>query len=129
MTPREFEGLKHSIRVTGLLMPITLLKTEKGELIVDGRQRYRACLEVGVTPTFQYLDEATSFEDIVAFIRSANLIRQSLTEEQQAASVLHLIERAAGDAELVAEIESQFPYLTDRLTREALDKNLNQECG
>lgn len=52
-------------------------------MILSGANRYRACLEAGVTPVF------TEFagESVVAFVLSANLHRRHLSAGQQAAIV------------------------------------------
>lgn len=46
MGDKEFAGLVEDIRKNGLLTPIVKL----GDLILDGRHRYRACREGGVEP-------------------------------------------------------------------------------
>jgi hypothetical protein len=49
MTDEEYGPFKESIREHGLLMEITLYQG----MILDGRQRYRACLELGIEPRFR----------------------------------------------------------------------------
>lgn len=46
MSDEEFEGLKNSIAENGLREAIVAVDN----LIIDGRHRYRACLELGVNP-------------------------------------------------------------------------------
>ena len=53
MSSREFEKLKSSIREDGLLEPIAIWGGE----VIDGRHRYKACLEAGVEPRFEYLSD------------------------------------------------------------------------
>jgi hypothetical protein len=73
---KEFEGLCQDIADKGLLEPIW---TYEGK-ILDGRNRYRACLAVGVEPRYR---EYTG-DDPVGFVISLNLNRRHLNESQRA---------------------------------------------
>jgi hypothetical protein len=75
----EFAALCADIGTNGLRSPIVL---HEG-LILDGGNRYRACLEAGVEPTF------TEFEggNLWAFVWSMNGNRRHMTPGQQAAIV------------------------------------------
>jgi hypothetical protein len=75
----EFDALKADIKANGLRQPIVL---HEG-MILDGGNRYRACLDAGVEPEF------TAFEggNLVSFVLSANLHRRHMTPGQQAAIV------------------------------------------
>lgn len=79
VTGAEFDVLTADIRANGLREPITV---HQG-LILDGGNRYRACLEAGIEPRF------TEFSggNLVSFVLSANLHRRHLTASQQAAIV------------------------------------------
>jgi ParB-like chromosome segregation protein Spo0J len=72
----EFAGLVADIGKQGLLEAIVLLDGK----ILDGRNRYRACLEAGVEPHFEEFDG----EDPVAFVVSKNVARRHLDESQRA---------------------------------------------
>lgn len=75
----EFTELVEDIRQHGLRNPIVLLD----RMILDGGNRYRACVEAGVAPQFtQY--EGT---DPVGFVLSANLHRRHMSAGQRAAIV------------------------------------------
>ena len=78
MTPEELSDLKDSILSTGLLDPIVLMETGSGVVILDGRQRHRACLDLGVTPEFKLYDGS----DPEGFIYSCNYFRRHYTEDQ-----------------------------------------------
>lgn len=75
----EFDALRDDIKANGLRQPIVL---HEG-MILDGGNRYRACIEAGVEPEF------TPFEggNLVSFVLSANLHRRHMTPGQQAAIV------------------------------------------
>ena len=75
----EFAALVADIRANGLRQSIV---THNG-MILDGGNRYRACLEAGVQPRFLEFDG----DNIVSFVLSANLHRRHLTPGQQAAIV------------------------------------------
>lgn len=75
----EFEALKEDIKVNGLRQPIVI----HDGMILDGGNRYRACVEAGVDPeVIEY-----SGGNIVSFVLSANLHRRHMTPGQQAAIV------------------------------------------
>jgi N6-adenosine-specific RNA methylase IME4 len=76
MSASEFEQLKTDIQYNGLLEAIW---RHDGK-IIDGRNRYQACVETGVTPHFREWDGIGS---LTAFVVSLNLHRRHLTESQR----------------------------------------------
>lgn len=52
-------------------------------MVLDGGNRYRACIEAGITPTF----EEYTGDNIVSFVLSKNLHRRHLSAGQQAAII------------------------------------------
>jgi hypothetical protein len=76
MEGREFEALVEDIRTNGLMEPIT---TYQGK-IIDGRNRYRACIEAEVKPRFIEFDGCVP---LINFILSLNLHRRHLDEGQR----------------------------------------------
>lgn len=79
MDGEAFATLVADIRANGLREPITL----HDGLILDGGNRYRACLKAGVEPKFRKFDG----DNVVTFVLSANLHRRHMTPGQQAAIV------------------------------------------
>jgi flagellar biosynthesis GTPase FlhF len=79
VTGAEFDGLVADIKAHGLRQPIVL----HGGMILDGGNRYRACVEAGVEPVFQEFQG----DSLVSFVLSANLHRRHLSAGQQAAIV------------------------------------------
>lgn len=75
----EFQALCDDIAANGLRNPIV---THDG-MILDGGNRYRACLDAGVEPTFAKF----SGGNLVSFVLSANMHRRHLSAGQQAAIV------------------------------------------
>ena len=79
MAGTEFKALCDDLAVNGLRTPITL----HNGMILDGGNRYRACLEAGIDPVFQEFNGSS----LVQFVLSANLHRRHLSAGQQAAIV------------------------------------------
>lgn len=75
----EFDALRDDIKANGLRHPIVL---HEG-MILDGGNRYRACIEAGVEPEFAPFEGG----NLVSFVLSANLHRRHMTPGQQAAIV------------------------------------------
>jgi N6-adenosine-specific RNA methylase IME4/ParB-like chromosome segregation protein Spo0J len=72
----EFDALVDDIRQYGQHEPVVLYQDQ----ILDGRNRYRACLAAGVACWFEEYDG----EDPLAFVVSLNLKRRHLNESQRA---------------------------------------------
>ena len=76
MSPDEFDGLKQDIGANGLKAPVLLYENK----ILDGRNRYAACRQIGVKPdTIEYVGN-----DPVGHVISLNLMRRHLNTSQRA---------------------------------------------
>ena len=79
ITGNEFESLKTDIASNGLRNPIVL----HDGFILDGGNRYRACMEIGIIPeTIEY-----DGGNLVSYVLSVNMHRRHLSAGQQAAIV------------------------------------------
>lgn len=85
MTEEEFDALKEDVRANGLIEPITLFDRQ----ILDGRNRFRACLELDKegqlpkgSPTFR--EFAGSLDEARAEAISKNFMRRHLTKSEKA---------------------------------------------
>lgn len=75
----------------GLIEPIWLY----GDKIIDGRNRYKACLETDTPPQFRQWSGEGS---LVAFVVSLNLNRRHLTNSQRAMIALDMLPLLATEA-------------------------------
>ena len=78
MTDEEYESLKADIAANGLLEPVWLHPDDHS--IIDGRNRHKACVELGKEPKYRYWDGKGS---LVSFVVSLNLKRRHLNESQR----------------------------------------------
>lgn len=101
MSEREYADLVEDIREHGLLAPVWLHRDGR---IIDGRNRWRACVEAGVEPetrTFVGPDES-----LIPFVVSLNLHRRHLTESQRAMVAARLANMRPGRPLETAEISA-----------------------
>ena len=91
MNDAEYAALVEDIRQHGQREPIWL---HEGQ-ILDGRNRYRACVQLGVEPRFETWD-GTGL--LVAFVVSLNLHRRHLTSSQLAVVALEVERELAKEA-------------------------------
>jgi len=92
MEDDEYRALVDDICKHGLREPIVVWQGK----IVDGRNRYRACMELGITPRYREWDGRGS---LTAFVVSQNLHRRHLTASQKAVVALEIERMLAIEAE------------------------------
>lgn len=101
MSGSDLIDLARDIAENGLREDI---ETHDGK-IIDGRNRYNACLQVGVKPTFKEWDHKGS---LVSYVLSKNLHRRHMSESQRAmvaAKVANLSEGNPHREELTPSID------------------------
>lgn len=91
MNQQEINELGKSIREHGQHNDIMLI----GSLIIDGRNRYFACRNEGITPRYSYYDSNLETHDYV-FIE--NVLRRHLTPTQKSKAVLKHLKIERGKA-------------------------------
>ena len=89
MEGTELTELSADIKKNGLIDPIWLYENK----ILDGRNRYRACQEVGVEPRFQSYPGNDPLQQVI----SLNLHRRHLNESQRAVVAARLANMQVGD--------------------------------
>jgi ParB-like chromosome segregation protein Spo0J len=85
----QFKELVEDIRANGLREPIVLY----AGAIVDGRNRYRACLKAGVKPEFKDFDGT----DALSYVISLNLTRRHLNGSERAAVAAKIANMRQGE--------------------------------
>ncbi len=85
MTPEEYQQLKHDMDISGQQEAIVLFEGK----ILDGRNRHRACLELGREPRCREFegDQKAAF----SYVISANLYRRQLSSSQKAVVALNIL--------------------------------------
>jgi len=85
LPPEEFEELTNSILEHGQLEPIMLLDGK----ILDGRNRYLACQQLGIEPKVRSYGKDNPTEPL-EFVVAANMRRRSLTPAQKAQIIIDI---------------------------------------
>jgi len=98
MTPAEYDQLKADILANGLLEPIILYDG----FILDGRNRYMACKDLGIEPDFDTVDS-----DPLTFVISKNLHRRHLNETQRAVVASKLANMQRGERTDLVSIDTK----------------------
>jgi len=83
MSPEEYEGLRDDIHQHGQREKIVMWQG----MLIDGRNRLRACIELGIEPEVMELPEDA---DPVAFVCSLNVHRRHLNTSQRASIAAQL---------------------------------------
>ena len=101
MQGAKFDDLVADIQAHGLLEPIVLLKG----MIIDGRNRYRACIASGAKPAYRTV-EFSSEEAAITFVISANLHRRHLSGKEKRAIINKLLKAnpERSDRQIAADI-------------------------
>lgn len=84
MTDEEFASLVEDIKSNGQHEPITIYQNQ----IIDGRNRYKACEQLGITPKVR---EWNGQGSLVKFVYSLNMKRRHLTGTQKATIAVEML--------------------------------------
>jgi hypothetical protein len=126
----EFTALIDDIRAHGLREPIILYDG----MILDGRNRDRACREAGIAPQFREMPFGSRAE-AAAYVISANILRRHLTGDQkreliekllkanpeqsnrQIAETAKVSDKTVGTVRRKAEARAEIPHVKKRTDR------------
>ena len=93
MEGEEFDSLVADIKANGQREPITLYQGK----ILDGRNRYRACLAAGMAPRLcGHKDDCAYIGNPVAYVISKNIHRRHLTAENKRDLIAELLKAQPG---------------------------------
>ena len=92
MSGDDYAALVSDIAEHGQLEPIWLHTDGR---IIDGRNRYRACCDLGIAPEYKTWDGKGS---LIAFVVSLNLHRRHLTSSQRAVIALDVLPMLEAEA-------------------------------
>jgi hypothetical protein len=81
LSPGQFDELKESIRLRGVLVPI--LRTAEDGLVLDGRERLKACYELGIRKWPERVIGGLTASERVEYRIRLNCERRHLTREQR----------------------------------------------
>jgi ParB-like chromosome segregation protein Spo0J len=109
LNKEEYKALCKSIKTHGLLNDITLFEGA----ILDGTNRYRACIDEGVTPRFKQLPEGI---DPIDFVIASNETRRHLTREQLVLIAARLAKvKRGGDRKSGEPLENTVAKVAEKL--------------
>lgn len=113
MRGKAYERLRDDIAANGLLFPVKLCSHEGQWTILDGRNRARACEELGVKIKTEIYDGKTP----IKYVISANIARRDLTDWERHEAANQLANLAKGRPSKSAESAD----LTQPEVAEAMD--------
>lgn len=93
MSENELRALAEDIKAHGLNEDIETLDEGSGPMVLDGRNRYNACLMAGVEPRFRALSDNTFPHD---HLISKNLMRRHSTDLQRTMFAARLVTAGHG---------------------------------
>lgn len=122
MTPAEYAVLLDDIRRSGLREPIVLFEGA----ILDGRNRYNACGDAGISPTVSNF--AGTMEEAEAFVYSLNIARRHMTTAQRKAFIKRTIEVNPTEKDNEIAARTGVPKTTVQRMREDLELKTANEA-
>ncbi|MBT3381167.1 MAG: ParB N-terminal domain-containing protein [Lentisphaerae bacterium] len=91
MSEDELKKLRADILEVGLKEPIMLFEGK----ILDGRNRYRACQDLGVEPTFEEFDGTA--DEALDYVLAKNVQRRQLSGSQRAIVALRFLDQISDE--------------------------------
>ena len=108
----EADQLANDILANGLRQPIVL---HPDGSILDGRNRYAACLKVGIEPKFVTWNNHNGADSAVKYVLSLNLKRRHLTPSQCAVVALDVLPALKAEAKERQGTRTDLDNITQRI--------------
>jgi ParB family chromosome partitioning protein len=89
MSADRFIDLKNDIKEQGLLHAIVLHDSK----VLDGRTRYKACLDLGIEPNFEIYSGSTPY----CYVYSSNAQRRDISTGQRSAILVRMEPKIASE--------------------------------
>ena len=78
MTEDEFDELLESIQEHGQLEPVLVIRRKKASVVIDGRNRLRACVKLGIEPILKLHRGKRDIDVVADLVLAHNLHRRHL---------------------------------------------------
>ena len=119
----DFDKLRADIKVHGQRLPILIYQNQ----ILDGRNRERACEELGIMP--QYIEASAKSEDeAINLVVSLNMHRRHLTAAQRAVAAEKLATLRHGSNQFKKKIEDSSRELSS-ISKSEINKTLERAAA
>lgn len=113
-SPNEFDLLKKSIKEKGQEQSIIIFENK----ILDGRNRYKACEELGIIPTLKEFNG--TYDEALNYSIELNSGRRNLDKSQKAMVAAYTIEEAKNSAKISIKQASKIYCVSERYIKLAL---------
>lgn len=123
LTGDEYEQLKSDIAANGQLEPIWIHPDGR---ILDGRNRYIACCDLGIEPKVRQWNGGGS---AVGFVVSLNIHRRHLTASQRAAIALDVLPMLEEEARARQGAQSHFAHVVEIIPQDDRGKARDQAAA
>lgn len=123
LTGDEYEHLKADIAANGQLEPIWIHPDGR---ILDGRNRYMACCDLGIEPKVRQWNGVGS---AVGFVVSLNIHRRHLTASQRAAIALDVLPMLEEEARARQGAQSHFAHVVEIIPQDDRGKARDQAAA
>jgi len=91
MSEDEFDELLESIEKHGQLEPVLIIKRRNASVVIDGRNRLRACLQLGIEPILKIYRGKRDMAVVVDLVLARNLHRRHLVPAERVVYTVNLL--------------------------------------
>ena len=123
MRGEEFDALVEDIKKKGLILPIILIDG----MIIDGKNRYRACLKANMGPVFMDYKGRLSAIDLIVSLNMIRRMDSPAKKTEIAVRIMKFLEDKEEDARIEEALKDQ-DELAARKIRFVRDKKKIMAC-